>query len=126
VLAQYGARLPCEVVLPTALRRAGAATALLLLALPAGAADDSAKVYVAKCQACHGVEGKSPFPELSLLDDKWIHGGTLAAITKVIENGVPGKAMVGFKEQLTKAEIDALARYVRSLSKKAKNEKGAK
>lgn len=93
---------------------------LVLLALPAAAAaaDESPKVYAAKCQSCHGVDGKSPFPELSLADDKWIHGGSLAEVTKVIVNGVPGKAMVGFKDQLTKQEIDALAKYVRALSRK--------
>lgn len=95
------------------------------LAMPPLAAEEPAKVYAARCQACHGVDGKSPFPELSLLDDKWIHGGSVADITKIIENGVPGKAMLPFKDQLTKAEIGALARYVRSLSKKGKGEKGA-
>ena len=82
--------------------------------------EEPAKIYAAKCQACHGVDGQSPFPDLSLNDDKWIHGNTVANITKVIEEGVPGKAMVSFKSQLTKPEIDALAKYVRTLSKKGK------
>lgn len=102
-----------------------AAVAVLLAAAEPGRADP-AKIYVAKCQACHGVDGNSPFPELSLADDKWIHGNTLAAVTKVIENGVPGKAMISFQPQLTKPEIDALAKYVRTLSKKGKTAKGAK
>lgn len=97
----------------------GAAVAMLLAATSVRA-QEPAKIYVAKCQACHGVDGNSPFPELSLADDKWIHGSTVAAVTKVIEEGVPGKAMVSFKPQLTKPEIDALARYVRTLSKKGK------
>jgi mono/diheme cytochrome c family protein len=83
-------------------------------------AEEPAKIYAAKCQACHGVDGQSPFPELSLNDDKWIHGNSVANITKVIEEGVPGKAMISFKPQLTKPEIDALAKYVRTLSKKGK------
>lgn len=111
--------------MPTALRPAAGAALLALLAAPAGA-DDASKIYAAKCQPCHGVDGKSPFPELSLIDDKWIHGSSVADITKVIENGVPGKAMVAFKPQFTKAEIDSLARYVKALSKKSKSEKGAK
>jgi cytochrome c oxidase cbb3-type subunit 3 len=106
------------------MRRALALCALTLLpALPAGAADESAKIYAARCQSCHGVDGKAPFPDLVLADDKWIHGGSLAEITKVIEDGVPGKAMVSFKLVLSKEEIDSLAKYVRSFSKKA--EKGA-
>ena len=102
---------------------AGAAAVAALLAATAVRAEEPAKIYVAKCQACHGVDGQSPFPELSLNDDKWIHGNTIANITKVIEEGVPGKAMVSFKPQLTKPEIDAMAKYVRSLSKKGKGAK---
>jgi mono/diheme cytochrome c family protein len=105
---------------------AGAAAVAALLAAASVRAEEPAKIYVAKCQACHGVDGHSPFPELSLADDKWIHGNTIANITSVIENGVPGKAMISFKPQLTKAEIDAMAKYVRSLSKKGKTAKGAK
>jgi mono/diheme cytochrome c family protein len=97
---------------------------LVAAAVPVRA--DPAKIYAAKCQACHGVDGKSPFPELSLNDDKWIHGSTVADIAKVIENGVPGKAMISFKPQLTKPEIDALAKHVRTFSKKGKTAKGAK
>ena len=108
------------------LRNAGriaVAAALLAAAGTPVRAEEPAKIYVAKCQACHGVDGQSPFPELMLNDDKWIHGGSLANITSVIENGVPGKAMISFKPQLTKQEIDALAKYVRTLSKKGKGAK---
>ena len=99
---------------------AGAAAVAVVLAAVSAPAEEPAKNYVAKCQACHGVDGQSPFPELSLNDDKWIHGNSIANITKVIEEGVPGKAMISFKPQLTKPEIDALAKYVRTLSKKGK------
>jgi mono/diheme cytochrome c family protein len=97
-----------------------AASVAALLSATAVRAEEPAKIYVAKCQACHGVDGQSPFPELSLNDEKWIHGNSVANITKVIEEGVPGKAMISFKPQLTKPEIDALAKYVRTLSKKGK------
>jgi mono/diheme cytochrome c family protein len=100
-------------------------TALALPAIPAAAGEDAAKLYTTKCQTCHGVGGKAPFPDLVLADDKWLHGDSLAEITKVIEEGVPGKPMAAFKLQLTKPQIDALAKYVRSLSKKGKPEKGA-
>ena len=102
---------------------AGAAAVAALLAAVSVRAEEPAKIYVAKCQACHGVDGQSPFPDLSLNDDKWIHGNTVANITKVIEEGVPGKAMISFKPQLTKPEIDAMAKYVRGLSKKSKGAK---
>ena len=102
-----------------------ALTLLALSAVPAGAGEDAAKLFATKCQTCHGIEGKAPFPDLVLADDKWLHGDSIAEITKVIEDGVPGKPMAAFKLQLTKPQIDALAKYVRSLSKKGKPEKGA-
>jgi mono/diheme cytochrome c family protein len=102
-----------------------AVTLLLALAAPRLGAEEPAKLYAAKCQACHGVDGQSPFPEFSLADDKWLHGSSVAEITKVITDGVPGKAMLPFKEQLTKAEIGALAKHVKSFSRKSKPQKGA-
>lgn len=102
---------------------AGAAVAAVLLAAASAHAEDAAKNYAAKCQACHGVDGKAAFVEMNLADDKWLHGGSLADVVKTIENGVPGKAMISFKAQLTKPEIDALAKYVRTFSKKAKGAK---
>ena len=66
---------------------AGAAAVAALLAAVSARAEEPAKIYVAKCQACHGVDGKSPFPELSLDDDKWMHGNTVANITKVDRRG---------------------------------------
>jgi mono/diheme cytochrome c family protein len=99
-------------------------TVLALPALPAAAGEDAAALYKTKCQSCHGIEGKAPFPDLVLADDKWLHGDSLAEITKVIEEGVPGKAMTAFKLQLTKPQIDALAKYVRSLGKKGKGDTG--
>ena len=40
--------------------------------------------------------------------------------TATITNGVPGTAMVAFKEQLSSAEISALAKFVRKFDKKLK------
>jgi mono/diheme cytochrome c family protein len=102
-----------------------ALTAQALLAIPAGAGENAAKIFATKCQTCHGIEGKAPFPDLVLADDKWLHGDSIAEITKVIEDGVPGKPMAAFKLQLTKPQIDALAKYVRSFSRKGKSDKGA-
>lgn len=99
-------------------------TVLALAAGPAAAGEDPASLYKTKCQSCHGIDGKAPFPDLVLADDKWLHGDSIAAITKVIEEGVPGKPMASFKAQLTKPQIDALAKYVRSLAKKGKGDSG--
>jgi mono/diheme cytochrome c family protein len=83
-------------------------------------------LYKTKCLACHLPDGNSPIPEMNFVNGNWKHGTKVADMVKVINEGVPGTAMVSFKEQLSAAEIDALARYVRSFDKKLKPEKGGK
>jgi mono/diheme cytochrome c family protein len=50
----------------------------------------------------------------------------VAEVSKVIAEGAPGTAMVGFKAQLSDDQIAALARYVRAFDKSLKPEKPAK
>jgi mono/diheme cytochrome c family protein len=107
------------------------AAALLGLSIPVGAdapAADEATVelYKAKCQICHMADGNSPVPAMNFADGVWLHGSRLADVIKVIAEGVPGKAMTSFKKQLTKEQIEALARYVRSFDRKLKDEKADK
>jgi mono/diheme cytochrome c family protein len=107
------------------------AAALLGLSVPvaaeAPAADEAtAELYKAKCQICHMAEGQSPVSAMNFADGVWLHGSRLQDVIKVIAEGVPGKAMTSFKAQLTKEQIEALARYVRSFDKKLKDEKTGK
>jgi mono/diheme cytochrome c family protein len=82
---------------------------------------DAKAVYEAKCQVCHMADGNSQImPNMSFADGVWKHGSTLKAVQTTISNGVPGTAMLPFKEQLTPAEIAALARFVRKFDKKLK------
>jgi mono/diheme cytochrome c family protein len=117
-------------VLPSKRAAMGLAMALASLAFAAasaGAADDATQqLYKTKCQACHLAEGNSPIKEMNFADGEWIHGSKLTDVIKVIEEGVPGKAMLPFKEQLSKEEIEALAKFVRTFDKKLAAEKGAK
>jgi mono/diheme cytochrome c family protein len=86
----------------------------------AGAIDAKA-IYEAKCQVCHMADGNSQImPNMSFADGVWKHGSTLKAVQTTITNGAPGTAMLPFKEQLTPAEIAALARFVRKFDKKLK------
>jgi mono/diheme cytochrome c family protein len=101
------------------------------LVAPAPAAfavDDAAvlELYKTKCFACHLADGNAPMKEMNLADTEWKHGSKLADIIKVIEEGVPATAMLGFKAQLQPEEIEALARYVRAFDKTLKPEKPAK
>jgi mono/diheme cytochrome c family protein len=87
---------------------------------PAGKVDAQA-LYEAKCQACHLADGNSQLmPNMSFADGVWVHGSTVKEVTATINNGVPGTAMIAWKEQLSPAEIAALAKFVRKFDKKLK------
>jgi mono/diheme cytochrome c family protein len=115
--------------------RVVASCALILLAAAAadaqqktepkksGAAAKAEENYAKICQPCHGPKGKSPLPTMSLVDGEWKHGSSTQQIAKTIAEGVAGTAMLPNKEKLTKAEILALARLVRSFDPALKPEK---
>jgi mono/diheme cytochrome c family protein len=90
-------------------------------AKPAAGKVDALELYQTKCQACHMADGNSQLmPNMSFADGIWKHGSTLKAVETTITDGVAGTAMVAFKEQLTPAEITALAKFVRKFDKKLK------
>ena len=83
-------------------------------------------VFTANCATCHGETGRGEGPAAvglepppaDLTDGSWVTGdGSVPAIRNVVENGSPGTAMIGWKGTLSDAEIDAVARYVQSLSR---------
>lgn len=87
---------------------------------PKASAEDRAKAlenYQTTCQPCHGPEGKAPLKEMDLADGEWKHGSTPAAIAKTIREGVPGTAMVAFKDKFSDAEVRQLAALVGSFGK---------
>lgn len=87
----------------------------------AAAAVDAKALYEAKCQVCHMADGNSQImPNMSFADGIWKHGSTLKAVQTTINTGVAGTAMIAWQEQLTPAEVAALARFVRKFDKKLK------
>jgi mono/diheme cytochrome c family protein len=80
------------------------------------------EIYHARCEKCHGPEGHAPQAGegLSFADGEWTHPSDLKSIVEVITNGVPETGMNPFKGKLTPEEIEALAKYVRSLDKTLK------
>ncbi|HSC26987.1 MAG TPA: c-type cytochrome [Vicinamibacterales bacterium] len=76
--------------------------------------------YRKACQPCHGPEGKSPLPNMTLADGEWKHGGTIEQIAKTIADGVPGTLMLPNKDKFSKEEIVELAKLVRSFDPKLK------
>ena len=102
-------------------------------AAPAPTTADAAKLYTAKCQACHAKDGKgsASMAKMFKLADPAALNLTSAAtakktdadLTKTINDG-RGKMPV-FKGKLKDDEIAALVAYIRSLSAPAKAPAGA-
>jgi mono/diheme cytochrome c family protein len=84
------------------------------------------ELYKQNCVMCHMPDGNAAIPNMNFVDGKWLHGNTPAQLAKVITNGVPGTAMMSFKERFSDAEILALAKYVRAFDKTTKSAPTAK
>ena len=91
-----------------------------LLSAVAAASPATVAVYKTKCQSCHTATGAAPLEPLNFADGKWTHGSRPAEIARVITEGVPGTAMLPFKDKLTPQEIANLAAYVRAFDKTRK------
>lgn len=81
------------------------------------------EIFLATCAACHredlgGITGPN------LTDPYWLHGGDIVSIYNTISNGVPGKTMIGWKQQISSQERLELASYILSLQ--GSNPKDAK
>ena len=88
----------------------------LSLSLPANPGKDLSKgkqIYSQVCFYCHGNNlegGKGP----ALNDAYWRHGSSPEAILKVINDGVPGTEMIGYKKVLPVQDIQSLLSYLLS------------
>lgn len=79
------------------------------------AADSPKALYARNCARCHGADGKSQTELGQTLDapDLTAHKTSVKRSVQVITKGVGG--MPAFGKKLKKADITALANYVRSL-----------
>ena len=69
------------------------------------------EIYAANCVGCHGADlhgGVGP----DLTDATWIHGGTLADITRTVTVGVPEKGMLTWGPILGPEKVGKVAAYV--------------
>ncbi|MCB9030238.1 MAG: c-type cytochrome [Deltaproteobacteria bacterium] len=73
------------------------------------------EIFVAKCAACHGINGEGLVGP-NLTDDFWIHGGKPTQIRKVIMEGVPEKGMISWQALMTADEINSALAYIWSLN----------
>jgi mono/diheme cytochrome c family protein len=89
---------------------------------PADKPEATAKVngkplFDGKCKSCHGADGKGDTTIGKKVDIPSLAGTKLskAKVVKIVEDGVSGTKMKGYKEKLSKDEIDAVAAYVLKL-----------
>lgn len=90
------------------------------------------KVFEQNCAACHGMKGTGDGPARKALTPKprnftkeaFKFGSTLEALTKTVESGSPGTAMVGWKGSLKPDQIQNVVGYVRTLIPKENLDKG--
>jgi mono/diheme cytochrome c family protein len=75
------------------------------------------ELYKQNCVMCHMPDGNAAIPNMNFADGKWIHGNTPKQLAQVITNGVPGTAMMSFKERFSDQEILGLAKYVLAFDK---------
>lgn len=71
-------------------------------------------VYNANCIACHGDQGQGLVGP-NLVDDYWLHGGSINDIFKTIKYGVPEKGMVSWEKSLSPKNISEVTNYIISL-----------
>lgn len=90
---------------------------------PTAAQQKALQNYQQVCQPCHGPNGNSPLPMMSLTDGEWKQGSSTEAIVKTITEGIPGTAMLPNKDKFRPDEILELAKLVRSFDPKLKPEK---
>jgi cytochrome c oxidase cbb3-type subunit 3 len=84
------------------------------------------ELYKTNCQACHMADGNAALEPMNFADGVWKHGSSVADVAKTITNGVPGTAMIPWKDRFSKKEILALAKYVRHFDKTLKSDGGKK
>jgi mono/diheme cytochrome c family protein len=84
-------------------------------------------VYLARCVACHGTDGRGDGPLAAnligppvgdLTDQEWKHGDRPEQVLAVISQGVPNTRMDGWSRVLDPPDLRAVAAYVYYLAKR--------
>jgi aldose sugar dehydrogenase len=73
---------------------------------------NSKELYTQLCASCHGVnmQGNEKVP--SLVDNRWLNGGTKPAIIRSITDGITAKGMPSWGGTLTAAQIAKMTDYI--------------
>ena len=72
-------------------------------------------IFVKNCVSCHGPEAQGASIGPNLTDEYWLHKGGIKDIFKTIKNGVQEKGMIPWGQQMSNAQIAAVATFIKSL-----------
>lgn len=72
------------------------------------------QIFITSCAVCHGHNGEGLIGP-NMTDPYWIHGGKIADLVKVINEGVLVKGMIPWKTTLSPDQINQVASYILSL-----------
>ena len=81
------------------------------------------QIFASNCAACHGTEMQGTVGP-NLVDEYWLHGGSVGDIFKTIRDGVPSKGMISWKAQLSPEQIQNVSSFI--ISKAGSNPPNAK
>jgi cytochrome c553 len=81
---------------------------------PAAMRNIGARLFSARCQTCHGYQGRGGIGP-SLRDATWLHGSQEADIYRSIAEGYPDKGMIAWGGLLTENELRSLVVFLKSL-----------
>lgn len=79
---------------------------------------EAADLYQQHCMVCHGGELEGGLGS-SLVDGKWIYGGSHLEIAQTIKGGLPDAGMEGFGSTLSAEQIRSLVIYVQEVAQMA-------
>lgn len=71
-------------------------------------------LYIQNCAACHAADGGGTVGP-NLVDEYWIHGGSIQDIFKVIKYGVQEKGMIPWQDKLSPEEIQNISSFILTL-----------
>ncbi len=72
------------------------------------------KLFALNCAVCHAADGGGGVGP-NLVDDYWIHGGSVNDVFKTIKYGVPEKGMISWKDQMNPSKMQQMTAYILSL-----------
>lgn len=76
--------------------------------------EEGKTLFVKNCAACHAADGGGSVGP-NLVDDYWLHGGSLPDVFKSIKYGWQDKGMKSWKDDFSPRQIASLASFIKTL-----------